>query len=170
MRILITLSRPFDRHPSDHFYGEPFDAELDKFVGGKSAWSFPREDRSQRPQAKLKDRNISIELHEDGPVIDFIAQNLAQLPDYVSAISAIVSAWAATRALRKRDLPPDDFRRKGGTVVETGDLRFESKRNLEPEELIEITEAMARFRERHSGSEDSPDDASREPSLNSQES
>jgi hypothetical protein len=140
--IQIQLHRPFDRKPDDHVYGEPFDGAADRLVGGKDKWSAPREQRRETPRAQIPGTTMSIELHEDGPLLEFVLQNLNQIPNYVSAIAAVVSAWAATRALRKQALPKDDFMGKGGTVVRIGDLRIESERNLEPDELHRLLSAI----------------------------
>jgi hypothetical protein len=145
MNIRLRLHRPFDRNPDDHLYGEPFDTEVNKLVGGESNWSSPRKDRSQQPRATVQGQGISIELHEDGPLIEFLLQNIDQIPNYISAISGAISAWAATRALRRRDLAKDDFHTESGTIVEIGDLRFQSKRDLKPEEVIEVTNSLAKL-------------------------
>ena len=135
LSIQVQLRRPFDREPSDHLYGEPFDSAADAIVGGAARWSSPRTVQPGNPRAVIPGTSLSLELHEDGPLIDFILQNLDQIPNYISAITSIVFAWIAARALRKQELPPNDYRGKGGTLIKVGDLRVESSRNLEPEEL-----------------------------------
>jgi hypothetical protein len=144
--IQVQLHRPFDREPNDHVYGEPFDSAADRVIGGKEKWSSPRAQRHETPRAVIPGTEMSIELHEDGPLLEFVLQNVAQIPNYVSAIAAVVSAWAATRALRKQQLPKDDFMGQGGTVVRMGDLRIESERNLEPDELARLLSAVAATR------------------------
>jgi hypothetical protein len=146
LSIQIQLHRPFDREPSNHIYGEPFDMAADRLVGGGEKWSSPRQLGIGNPRAVIPGTEMSIELHEDGPVFDFILQNLDQIPNYVSAIAAVVSAWIAARALRAEALPKDDHRNKGGTVVRVGDLRIESERNLEPEEIQRLLSAIATTR------------------------
>ena len=150
MKIQITLNRPYDREPGDHLYGEPFDTEINNLIGGKSNWSSLPEDRSLQPSAKVYDDQISIVLHEDGPLIEFIIKSIDQIPAFISAISAVISAWAATRALRSKKIPDDaEFKRTSGTIVQIGEHRFESKNNLNPEKLKDITDSIARFSQKH---------------------
>src|SRR5262245_27805711 len=145
LNIKVKLNRPFDRVPSDHFYGEPFDTAVDEAIGGRKNWSALRESHDQ-PKASISGQDITIELHEDGPDLHFVLQFLDQIPDYLSAIASVVSAWAATRELRKKALPANDFQSRGGTVIQMGDLRIESERNLSPEELEKLLFAIAATR------------------------
>ena len=55
----------------------------------------------------------------------------------MSALAAVVSAWAAVRTLRRQQLPKEDNRREGGTVMTIGGLRVESNTNLVPAEVTQ---------------------------------
>jgi hypothetical protein len=143
LSVQIQLHRPFDREPSDHLYGEPFDSAADRLVGGAEKWSSPRQLQPGNPRAVVPGTAIVIELHENGPLLDFSIQNIDQVPNYLNAVASIVSAWIAARARRKQELPKDDFRNKGGTVIRVGDLRIESERNLETKELQRLVSAVA---------------------------
>jgi hypothetical protein len=145
MKISLQLSRPFDRHPDDHFYGEPFDSKLDQLIGGAAKWSTPRQDRTQMPKAVISGQPISVHLHEDGPIFDFIIQNIDKIPDYLNAVAALLTAWTAVRAARKRSLPKNDYQAESETVIEMGEYRISSKRNLKPTEVIEIMRSLAQF-------------------------
>ena len=142
LSIQIQLYRPFDRDPSDHIYGEPFDSAADSLVGGAEKWSSPRDQQAANPRAIIPGTEMSIELHEDGPIIEFIVQQVNQIPNYVGAIAGVVSAWAAVRALRQQALPKDDYHGKSGTVITVGDLRIESQRNLDPGEVERLLSAI----------------------------
>ena len=98
MDVEIKLYRPYDREPSDHFYGEKFDSEMNLVIGGKSNWSPSPEAGTceEHPAAKIKDKDITIELHEDGPVISFVLACLEKLPSATKypkslACSSVVS-------------------------------------------------------------------------------
>src|SRR5262245_30767963 len=95
LKVQIQLHRPFDRHPGHHLYGEPFDDVVNRCVGGEDRWSSPRNVQSEIPRASVLGHEISIELHEDGALIHFIVQHADKIPEYISAIAAVVSAWAA---------------------------------------------------------------------------
>lgn len=143
MLVKIQLFRPYDREPSDHIYGEPFDSVVDQVIGGGENWSSPKTLQSEQPNAVIPGTKICIELHEDGPTIDFVFQLIEEIPNYINAISGIVSAWILVREHRKKALPKDDYHAKGGTVIQIGDLRIESQRNLDPDELQRLLSAVA---------------------------
>jgi hypothetical protein len=103
MQVQIKLYRGADREPEDHFYGEPVDRILDELIGGREAWSSLREDRSLTPEATLRDATIRVELHEDGPLFQFLVEQIPHIPTYVSTLAAVVSAWAAMKP--KKDNP-----------------------------------------------------------------
>jgi hypothetical protein len=103
MEVRLKLYRPLDRFPSDHFYGEPFDTVLNDYVGGEAAWSSPRADRLKTPRATLQAAPVSVSLHEDGPLFQFIAENASSIAAYTGALASVVSAWAAIRP--KKDEP-----------------------------------------------------------------
>lgn len=147
LSVKIQLYRPSDREPSDHIYGEPFDSVVDKLVGGSAKWSSPKTQQPEQPKAVIPGTEISIELHENGPTIDFVLTIVEQIPNYINAIAAMVSAWIVVREHRRKALPKDDYRSEGGTVVQIGDLRIESERNLEPDELQRLLSAIATTRE-----------------------
>lgn len=145
MKISVQLHRPYDRDPDDHFYGEPFDSKLDILIGGSANWSSPRQDRTQLPAAVIPGQRISVYLHEDGPVFDFVMQNIDKIPDYINAVAALLTAWTAARVARRRSLPKNDSQAESGTVIEMEEFRIISKRNLKPKEVIEIMSSLARF-------------------------
>jgi hypothetical protein len=109
---------------------------------GRERWSQPREQIDGSPRAILED-SIAIELHEYGPMLDFVVQHVDQIPNYVSALAAVVSAWAAVRTLRRQQLPKDDNRREDGTVMTIGGLRVESNTNLAPAEVTQLVTTVA---------------------------
>lgn len=141
--ILIQLSREWDRQPGDHLYGEPFDDAVDVAVGGRARWSLPREAPVGNPKAQIPGTNVSIELHEDGPVFSFVVQHWDQISSFVATIAAVVSAWAATRALRQQKLPPGDPQAASGTVVQIGNLKIDSEASLSAEEIVTVARALA---------------------------
>ena len=94
------------------------------------------------PRAILEDSGIAIELHEYGPMLDFVVQHVDQIPNYVSALAAVVSAWAAVRTLRRQQLPKDDNRREGGTVMTIGGLRVEHEYGP----MLDFVGTLTRFR------------------------
>jgi hypothetical protein len=143
LSVRIQLHRPYDREPGDHLYGEPFDSAVDLLVGGVDRWSSPRRMQQGNPLAVIPGAEISIELHEDGPVFEFFLKNIEHIPNYINALAAVVSAWIAARALRVQQLPKDDFSTKEGTLIRIGDLRIESARRLSAAELQRLVSAIA---------------------------
>ncbi len=99
MQVQIKLFRN-DKEPDDHFYGEPVDHLLNELVGGRDGWSSPREDRSFTPEATLKNSTIRVELHEDGPLFEILVEQIPLIPNYVSALAALIAAWAAVKGKR----------------------------------------------------------------------
>jgi hypothetical protein len=144
--ILIELSRKWDREPGDHFYGEPFDSAVDAAVGGRSRWSSPREAGVANPRAVIVGSKLAIELHETGPVLQFVAQHFDQIIASMSMVAGVVAAWAATRAARVSKLPADDHRVQGGTIVRIGDLRLETERTLTVDEISVLIQGLANTR------------------------
>jgi hypothetical protein len=77
-----------DRDFADHNYGPPIDKMLDDSVGGPQFL-----DRTEdRPIAFLKDSNIQLELHEDGPLMKF---SIRYLHDFLNVFSPLITAWSA---------------------------------------------------------------------------
>jgi len=96
--INIRLARVCREGDGDHFYGHPFDQMLDDIVGGTTEWSSPRVQREKTPQAKVKGPDVSVELHEGGPEIQFMIE---QIPNFMTAFAGLMSAWVAWRSARK---------------------------------------------------------------------
>ena len=139
MKIEIKLHRPYDRDPGDHHYGDLFDKAINELIGGFGNWSEPPDDiKVQNPKAKVRDKEIFLELHEDGPLIHFIADNIDQIPNYISAIASIISAWAAVRAIKKKDPGKEDYLKESGTIIKVGKNKFESREDLDPNRVKEV--------------------------------
>lgn len=149
MNVNIKLYRRYDREPSDHSYGEEFDNELNRIVGGKDKWSPTPEASScdKPPAAKIADTDTKIELHEDGPLISFILENLDLVPACVSAIASLISAWVAVRAVRASKLPENSMDRESGTIIEIGEYKFTCDKNLTPKQVEEMLKSIARVSE-----------------------
>lgn len=145
MEIQVKLYRPFDRDPDDHLYGALFDNELSKIIGGAQNWSSELPDRSKTPKAKVNDAQIEIELHEDGPLIKLLIDNLDQIPIFISSIASIISAWAAVMAVKKKDSKKDEYQKKSGTIIQIGKNKFESEEDLNPNEVKDIATFIAGF-------------------------
>src|SRR5262245_18894459 len=75
-------------------YGRAVNGRLDRLVGGADKWNMSQFHGS----ASVPGTGIKIERHEDGP--EFLSFVLTQLPNYVSAIAAVASAWLAHKALK----------------------------------------------------------------------
>lgn len=84
----------WDREPGgDHNYGEPIDKLMEELVGGSEQF-----DRSaHNPIAKIPEVDASVELHEDGPLILFLVE---QIPAILGATAALISAWVAWKSSR----------------------------------------------------------------------
>jgi hypothetical protein len=89
-----------------------------------------------------------VELHEDGPLIEFLINQVDKIPGYIAAIAAVVSAWAATRQQREATLEKDDLKSKSGTEIVIGDIKVQSDTNLSPDELTELAIGLGRLQER----------------------
>lgn len=151
MKVAIQLHRPYDREPHDHSYGDPFDSELDKAVGGSDWRSRSTEpDGVDHPTARLADRAIKVELHEDGPVFEFFARALHELPDYIAALASLVSAWITVRARRARELPEDDIFARSGYVIRIDGTEARTTTTLTTRELSEFAMVLGEAQERRS--------------------
>ena len=146
--VQLKLCRPYDREPGDHLYAEPFDSAIDKFVGGAASWSSPRASQPGNPAATLPDQSLTVTLHEDGPVFEWIVQNWDQIPNIFNSLAAVVSAWYAARTYRKSQLPKDDFRGNGETRIKLGDVELIVTKDLPAEELAKLAKAVAKARPR----------------------
>jgi hypothetical protein len=148
--ITLKLCRPYDRDPSNHHYAEPFDSTVDAFVGGASAWSIPRNTPSGNPEAVPPGKAVKVVLHEDGPILQFFLENWQQIPNALSAVGTLISAWYAARAFRQKQLPPQDFRGKGGTRITIGDVEVSVDSDLSAEQLAELAGAVAQAKSKWS--------------------
>jgi hypothetical protein len=75
-------------------YGPLVIRRLDQLAGGADKWSMSR----FHGIAKVPGTMIRIERHEDGP--EFWNLVLTQLPNYVTALAGVASAWCAHKALK----------------------------------------------------------------------
>ena len=90
--VYIKFHRTF---PGDlKSYGPSVIKQLDQLAGGAGKW-----DMSQfHGIAKIPGTKIRIERHEDGPeLVNFV---VTQLPNYLSALGSLASAWIAYKALK----------------------------------------------------------------------
>jgi hypothetical protein len=127
-------------------YAEPFDSAIDAFVGGASSWSSSRAAHPGNPSAKLAGEQLTITLHEDGPVFDWLLQNWDQIPNIFNSIAAIVSAWYAARTYRKSQLPKGDVREKREARIKVGDVELIVEKDLPAEQLAKLAKAVAEAR------------------------
>jgi hypothetical protein len=142
--MTLKLCRPYDREPDDHSYGEPFDTEVDAFVGGASAWSLPRNNPEDNPRAAPAGKAVNVELHEDGPLLEFLLNNWQEIPNALGAVAGLISAWYAARTFRTSQLPPQDSNAAGGVRIKIGDVEISSDLNLSAEQLGALATAVAR--------------------------
>jgi hypothetical protein len=76
-------------------YGPLVIRRLDQLVGGADKWSMSQ----FHGVAMVPGTRIRIERHEDGP--EFWNLIVTQLPNYISALAGVASAWCAYKALRR---------------------------------------------------------------------
>lgn len=95
------------------------------------------------PRAKLLRGGHTVELHEDGPIIQMVIAHADQILAAVTAFGTLVQAWAAVRLARQAQLPPGDMSARGGTIVQVGDIRMVSDRTLNPDELTLVPRTVA---------------------------
>lgn len=91
--VAIKLYRPTPDNLES--YGPLVIKRLDQMVGGADKWSMSQ----YHGVANVPGTKIRIERHEDGP--EFWNLIVTQLPNYVSALASVASAWLAYRALRR---------------------------------------------------------------------
>ena len=76
-------------------YGPLVLRRLDQLVGGADKWSMSR----YHGVARVPGTKIRIERHEDGP--EFWDLIVTQLPNYVSALASVASAWFAYKGSKR---------------------------------------------------------------------
>jgi hypothetical protein len=76
-------------------YGPLVIRRLDQLVGGSDKWSMTQ----YHGIATVPGTKIRIERHEDGP--EFWNLVITQLPNYVSAIAGVASAWFAYKSIKR---------------------------------------------------------------------
>lgn len=116
--VQVKLQRN-DREPGgDHVYG----AKIDELIGA-SVGGVDKLDRTQvNPRARIPKVNARLELHEDGPLIQTVIE---QIPALISACAALMTAWCVWRSTRK-DIPPAVKRTIRRTIrVTVGSHTFE---------------------------------------------
>lgn len=118
--VQIKLRRE-DREPGgDHVYG----TKIDKLIGAVVS-------RADETKAHL-------ELHEDGPLIQTVIE---QIPALISAGASLITAWCAWRSARK-DLPPVLKRTLRRTIrVTVGSHTYEGQ--LAPKDLKRVANLLA---------------------------
>ena len=138
MKCIIKFYRPYDRTPSDHQYGEPFDESLNKFVGGKESWDATD---PFHPIANIDNPKIEISLHEDGPEFMFFIEHSSEISAYVSALASLIASWVTVRSIMSK--PKNKFEyEKDGTILKIGDIELKSKRDLDQDEILDVLIAL----------------------------
>lgn len=131
--VHIKLQR-HDREPGgDHVYGTKIDKLIGAAVGGAKKF-----DRTQNnPAAPVSGTKARLELHEDGPLIETVIE---QIPALISACASLITAWCAWRSARK-DLPPKLKRTLRRTVrVTVGTHTYEGQ--LAPKDLKRVANLL----------------------------
>lgn len=119
-----------------HSYGGQIDDLLDEIVGGSG-----RLDRTADwPTATLQDAEATVALHEDGPTFQFV---LEQLPAFVSAATAVFSAWVAWRSKSGGSSGPEP--RPRGARIRIGDHEYSGPAS-DIEELESIVRTLVALR------------------------
>lgn len=149
MNITVQFYRPFDREPDIHFYGEPFDQELDILVGGKDNWSSAKETPHKKPKAELKNFNADVSLHEDGAILNFIANHIDVIPDFITAISSLIGAWAILNQQRLKDNKEGALiHQKRGYLIKVDDAELQLGDSVDEKALKAILAALAEYEKR----------------------
>jgi hypothetical protein len=133
-KVLVKLERD-DREPGgDHVYGARIDKLIAATVGGVE--KFNR--RQYNPSARIPGTNARIELHEDGPLIQTVIE---QIPALIGACASLITAWCAWRSTRK-DLPAKHKRTLRRTVrVTVGNHTYEGQ--LAPKDVKRVASLLA---------------------------
>ena len=132
--VRIKLER-YDREPGgEHVYGAKIDELISAAVGGVEKF-----DRTQHnPTATISGTKVRLELHEDGPLIQTVIE---QIPALISACAALITAWCAWKSARK-DLPPKLRRTLRRTVrITVGSHTYEGQ--LDPKNLKRVANLLA---------------------------
>jgi hypothetical protein len=107
---------------------------------GASNWSNLTEFGSD-PVAEVSEPNITVALHETGPEFTFFIEHANEIATYLDAISTLISTWVTVRLAYRK--PQDPVWEPDGTIIEVGDVKVKTGRDLEPEEIISIVDAIA---------------------------
>lgn len=132
--VRIKLER-HDREPGgDHVYGTKIDQFINAAVGGVEKFDRAR----YNPTATISGTKARLELHEDGPLIQTVIE---QIPALISACASLITAWCAWKSARK-DLPPKLKRTLRRTVrVSVGSHTYEGQ--LDPKDLKRVASLLA---------------------------
>jgi|SRR5690554_5593991 len=149
MRCIVKLYRPYDRRPGDHKYGQPFDEQLDAFVGGASNWE-KQANVAVAWVAEASDPGIRVELHESGPEFSFFVEHASDLATYVGTLATLISTWVSVR--RAFAEPRDSVSQPDGTIIQLGDLKIMAGRDLTPEEIQSIATVLLNHARERTGS------------------
>ena len=132
--VQVKLLR-LDQEPGgDHVYGIKIDQLIATAVGGAD-----RLDAAQpNPSAPIPGAKARLELHEDGPLIKTVIE---QIPALISACAALISAWCAWQSTRK-DISPARKRTIRRTVqVTVGKHTYEGQ--LAAKDLKRVANLLA---------------------------
>ena len=139
MKCWMKLRRPYDRNPGDHKYGQPFDEQLDLFIGGSANWE-KLADAPDGPVAEVSNPKVRVELHETGPEFTFFIVHASEIATYLGALATLISTWVSVRRAYRK--PRDPVWEPDGTIIEFGDLKITAGRDLTPEEIQSLAKSM----------------------------
>jgi hypothetical protein len=126
-----------------HSYGIAIDALLDELVGGEGQLRRT----NFRPIAELEGSAATVELHEDGPLIQTIIE---QIPQIIGAITGLASLWITwksreSEAVRKRKKRRGEWVDDPRTVrIKVGDHEYDG-RPRDKEQLEKIVRVLVDF-------------------------
>jgi hypothetical protein len=116
-----------DHYRFDHSYGDEIDRVLDELVGGDGF------DRSvQWPTREVPGTGITVTLHEDGPMWQFLIE---QLPVFITAATGAFTTWMAWRSAREE-------RRSRSTRIEVRGHSYAGP-ITDPEQLATVARTLA---------------------------
>jgi hypothetical protein len=87
--VLSVIFERWDRHPSDHEYGEAIDRRIDRLAGGSD--QVMRLDPN--PQVPIKGFAARLELHETGPIFLLDPSNLPTLMPLLDDVRGMALDW-----------------------------------------------------------------------------
>jgi hypothetical protein len=105
MSLVVVKFKRYDQDPPGHFYGDAIDKMIEDVVSGTGILGPDRSGPGYRYyyqpiMAVVRGTEIAHSLQEDGPVLQFVIE---QIPAFISAFAGIVSAWCAWRPRATND-------------------------------------------------------------------